>query len=93
MLQQPISTSNEKQGNGRYTPLRKRKVNFVEVEELEQEFYYLDKKDVRMRFNSSKDPIYFAFDYIEKRSIPALACDFVKESFSEIVNFVSKVVA
>lgn len=84
------STSKDRDGNGRYKPIRKR--NPKKTEENSQEFAYLDKIDTRMRFNNSKDPIYFAFDYIEKRSVLQLAGDLVKDSFFEITNFVSKVV-
>ncbi|MGN1124926.1 MAG: hypothetical protein ACI4SM_01945 [Candidatus Gastranaerophilaceae bacterium] len=56
------------------------------------DFEYLNKKDRRMRFNNSKDPIYFAFDYIENRPLGDLAKEFVKDSIFEITHFVSKVV-
>ena len=46
----------------------------------------------RMRFNTSKDPIYYVFDVIENRPISTLAKEFVKDSFFEAVNFVSQVV-
>ncbi len=52
----------------------------------------MEKKDRRMRFNTSKDPIYYVFDVIEDRPIPTLAKEFVKDSFFEIANFVTKVV-
>ena len=55
-------------------------------------FEYLNRKDRRMRFNNSKDPIYFAFDYIENRPLADLAKDFVKDSIFEMKNFVSKVI-
>ena len=85
----PITTSNNRQGNGKHAPiLRAKKAVKKEV----QEFVYLDKVDTRMRFNGSKDPIYFAFEYLEKRSVSQLAGDFVKDSFYEIANFVSRVV-
>lgn len=90
MLQPPITTSNDKNGNGRYVPL-KRKAQAKAQEEV-QEFIYLDTVDSRMRFNNSKDPIYFAFEYLEKRSITQLAGDLVKDSLFEITNFISKVV-
>ena len=45
-----------------------------------------------MRFNNSQDPIYYVFDCIENRPITTLAKEFVKDSFHEITNFVSKVV-
>lgn len=81
---------NEKNGNGKYRPLRKRKVNKTQ-EEKDKEFKYLKSSDSRMRFNNSQDPIYYAFDYLEQRSVPQLMGDFVKDSFFEITNFISKV--
>lgn len=57
-----------------------------------EDYSYLDKRDSRMRFNNSKDPIYYIFDCIENRPISTLAKEFVKDSFFEAVSFVSKVV-
>ncbi len=57
-----------------------------------ENFKYLENKDRRMRFNNSQDPIYFVFDCIENRPVSVLAKEFVKDSFLEAVNFVSKVV-
>lgn len=57
-----------------------------------KEFNYLENKDRRMRFNNSQDPIYYVFDCIENRPITTLAKEFIKDSFFEAVNFVSKVV-
>ena len=83
-----MNTSKDKDGNGRHTPLARIK---KEAKEQVQEFVYLDKADTRMRFNNSKDPIYFAFEYLEQRTIAQLASDFVKDSFFEITSFVSKI--
>jgi hypothetical protein len=57
-----------------------------------EEIQYLKKKDKRMRFNNSQDPIYYVFDCIENRPIDVLAKEFVKDSVFEVINFVSKVV-
>lgn len=57
-----------------------------------KEFRYLDKKDRRMRFNSSKDPIYYIFDCIENRPVSKLAAEFVEDTIFETINFISKVV-
>ena len=46
-----------------------------------------------MRFNNARDPIYYVFDCIENRPVSTLAKEFVKDTFFEITNFVSKVVA
>lgn len=90
MILQTFQTSNNREGSGKYKPLA-RKVKKQSKEKM-AEFAYLNRIDSRMRFNNSKDPIYFAFEYLEKRSVVKLAQDFVEESFLEIVNFVSKVV-
>jgi len=52
---------------------------------------YLNKADRRMRFNNAKDPIYFVFDCVEQQSITDLTKAFVKDSFFEITNFVSRI--
>ncbi len=57
-----------------------------------KEFSYFDNHDRRMRFNNSKDPIYYIFDCIENRPIKILAKEFVKDSVYDIMNFVSRVV-
>lgn len=57
-----------------------------------EDFKYLENKDRRMRFNNSQDPIYYVFDCIENRPMSVLAKEFVKDSFLEVANFVSKVV-
>jgi len=49
----------------------------------------LERKDRRMRFNNSKDPIFYVFDCIENRPIPTLAKEFVKDSVRDVINFVS----
>lgn len=85
-------TQNEKNGNGKYRPLRRRKKQKKAVTDPNEFRYLKSSKDLTMRFNESKDPIYFAFEYLESRSVPQLMGDFVKDSFFEITKFVSKVV-
>lgn len=82
---------NEKNGCGKYRPLRRRKAK--KAEKKSGEFSYLDKNsDLTMQFNNSKDPIYFVFDYLENRSVPQLMGDFIQDSFFSITHFVSKVI-
>ena len=57
-----------------------------------REFNYLEARDKRMRFNNSRDPIYYVFNCIENRPISTLAKEFVKDSFFDTVNFISKAV-
>lgn len=93
MLQTTMESKNNTSGNGQFGSLTRRKKQNTESKEFNIEDYnYLAQKDRRMRFNNSKDPIYYVFDVIENRPISTLAKEFVKDSFFEITNFVSKVV-
>ena len=86
----PTPTTNEKQGNGKYKPLRKRKVA-KKAGNSDDNFRYLTNNDLTMQFERERDPIYCAFDYLENRSLPELMGDFIKDSFFEIGKFISKV--
>lgn len=79
--------------NGQFGTLTQKNRNKKSATFSIEEFNYLALKDKRMRFNNSKDPIYFVFDCIEDRPLPILAREFVKDSFKDIANFVSRVVA
>lgn len=94
MLATAAETHNNTSGNGQFgSLLRKRKQQQNQTAEFNIEDYnYLEKSDRRMRFNNSKDPIYYVFDVIEDRPIKTLAKEFVKDSFFEIANFVAKAV-
>ena len=94
MLPTTSELNNNTSGNGQFgSLLRKRKNNRHEPAEFNIEDYnYLALKDRRMRFNNARDPIYYVFDVLENRPIKTLAKEFVKDSFFEIANFVSKVV-
>ena len=85
----PSGTENNRTGNGRYTPLRRQKKQGEQEKEQERNDL-LDKKDRRMRFKNSKDPVYVAFDYLDKQPLKKLAIDFVKDSITDIIVFVSK---
>ncbi len=56
-----------------------------------REFNYLEHKDKQMRFNNSRDPIYYVFECIENRPLKTLAKEFVKDTLFETINFVSRV--
>lgn len=81
--------ANDKTGNGRYTPLKRRKKD-ENKKNLSEQMDILDKKDIRMRFKNSRDPVLIAFEYLENQPLKRLAIDFVKESISDIMVFVSK---
>jgi len=74
--------------------VRSKKVKMSQFGELlssNKKFEYLSRADRRMRFNNAKDPLYFLFDHVENRPLKDLAKDFVKDTFFEITEFVSKV--
>lgn len=75
--------NNNRGGNGQFRPMARR------PKQLETALKAIDKKDIRMRFRNSRDPIYIAFDYLDKRPVQELAVDFVKDSIYEIMNFIS----
>ena len=94
MLSMANNTKNETNGNGQFGSLTRKKRNKRSAAGFSIEDYcYLDKRDKRMRFNNSRDPIYYVFECVENRPITTLAKEFVKDSFKDIVNFVSTVVA
>lgn len=96
MIQTAANSQNETSGNGQFGALtRKRKGNKRRSNQgfSIEDYCYLEKSDRRMRFNNSRDPIFYVFDCIENRPIKTLAKEFVKDSFMDIANFVSKVVA
>lgn len=80
------NTNNNRGGNGQFRPLFRKG---QEENKLQANLAVLDKKDLRMRFKNSRDPLYIAFDYIDKRPVQELAVEFVKDSLFEIVNFIS----
>jgi hypothetical protein len=84
-------STNDKNGNGKYKPLRRRKKQ-KKNEENSNEFKYLKTSELTMKFNTSKDPIYYVFENLESRSVTQLMGDFIQDSFFEITNFVSKVI-
>lgn len=77
---------NNRGGNGQFRPLLRKAQS---ENKLQANLAVLDKKDIRMRFKNSRDPLYIAFDYIDKRPVQELAIEFVKDSLFDIVNFIS----
>lgn len=94
MLPTTSELNNNTSGNGQFgSLLRNRNKKQTENKEFSiEDFEYLAHKDRRMRFNNSKDPIYYVFDVIENRPIKTLAKEFVKDTFFDTIKFVSKVV-
>lgn len=51
----------------------------------------IDKRNIRERFKNADDPITLAFETIENVPLKTLARDFVRESFCDIVSFVTDI--
>lgn len=49
----------------------------------------IDSKSIRCKFKNAQDPINLAFDTIESASLKSLAADFIKDSFFDIVSFIT----
>lgn len=52
----------------------------------------IDSRNIRSRFKATDDPIKYVFDSFDNTSLKTLARDFVKESFSDIVSFVTDMI-
>lgn len=65
--------------------------NSDDIKKVNNATNYLQQKDERMRFNNAKDPIYFAFEMLERRSVVALVGDLIEDTCYEISKAISKV--
>lgn len=90
-LTAPNPSHNNRNGNGKYSTLRRKK-KAKRQETANEEFSYLNSSvDLTMQFTTTRDPIYMVFEKLEDRPVKALMTEFVKDSFFEISKFVSKV--
>lgn len=93
MLAATADSHNETSGNGQFGSLLRKRGKKRSAGFSVEDFNYLAQKDRRMRFNTAKDPIYYVFGCLEDRPVSTLAKEFVRDSFKDIVHFVSRVVA
>ena len=83
----PMTAQNNRGGSGKgYRPMRR-----GQRQGQQQKHEPVYKKDARMRFKNSKDPVYVAFDYIDKQSIPQLAADCVQDLVFDFMQFFNNV--
>ena len=59
-------------------------------EALMQNLNQIDSRDLRTRFKNTQDPIVLAFKTFDNVPIKTLAKDFIKESFFDLVSFVTE---
>lgn len=50
----------------------------------------IDQRNIRTRFKNAQDPINLAFNTIENTPLKNLAQDFIKESFFDIISFITE---
>lgn len=50
------------------------------------DFKLIEKKDKRMRFRNSKDPIYGVFDVLDNQPVSKLFNEFVKDIIFDVTN-------
>ena len=84
-----LSTSADitKGGNGKYKPLKTRNANGKSKAGTYDPF---NPSFDRMRFKNSRDPIFVAFDHIEKQNPFKLTTDFISEGITESISTIGK---
>lgn len=93
MLPTTCQMDNNTSGNGQFGSLLKKRKRakkhcdsrMVTSYNLE-DYTFIGKNDRRMRFNNSKDPIFYVFDVIESRPVTTLAKEFVRDAFKDTFN-------
>ena len=61
-------------------------------EVLKSNLNEIDSRSIRSTFKATQDPIQYVFDSFDNTSLKTLAKDFVKESFNDIVSFVTNII-
>lgn len=51
----------------------------------------IDRHQLVVKFKRTQDPINLAFETIDNVSLKYLAKDFIRESFSDMISFISKI--
>ena len=88
-LNSRLSTPNNftQGGNGKYKPLKTRKNGSNKNSAAYDPF---NPTFDRMHFKNSRDPIFVAFDHIDKQSPLKLTKDLIKESITDSINTIGK---
>ena len=74
-------------GNGKYKPLKTKKQGTQNNSGTYDPF---NPTFDRMRFKNSRDPIYVAFDHIDKQSPLKLTADFITEGITSSITTIGK---
>lgn len=57
---------------------------------LKESLDEIDNKSIRLKYKNTEDPINLVFESIQQTSLKTLTKDFIQESFSDFIIFVSK---
>ena len=76
-------------GNGKYKGLKNRKQQ-GDRKQNSGAYDPFNPAYNRMRFKNSRDPIYIAFDYIDKQSPLKLTADLIKDGIESSINTIGK---
>ncbi len=63
----------------------------LDASKIMQNIDDIDNASITRRFKSSQDPINYAFDAIENVPLQELAVDFVKETFDDVFEFITRI--
>lgn len=74
-------------GNGKYKPLRTRNTSAATKP---AGFDPFDPSYDRMHFKTTRDPIFIAFEHIEKQSPLKLTTDLIKDGITDSINTIGK---
>ncbi len=68
-------------------------IYFSNLEGLKKTLDDIDTSNIRTCFKAAKDPIYLAFDHIDKQPLKKVAKDFVREMQDGLVEFITSIPA
>ncbi len=83
------SSQNNRGGNGRYMPLKRRGASNgtfdrLNTEGLLETLNAIDERNIRTIFKQAKDPVELAFDHIDRQSLKKVTTDAIKDSISDM---------
>ncbi len=64
-------------------------IHFTNIEGLKSTLDEIDVLNIRTSFKAAKDPIYLAFDHIDKQPLKKVAKDFVRDLSDGFVEFIT----
>ncbi len=64
-------------------------IHFANIEGLKSTLDTIDVANIRTSFKTAKDPIYLAFEHIDRQPLKKVAKDFVRDLSDGFVEFVT----